>query len=171
MNNTQKPIKVILLGAGNRANVYSTVSLEDPDLFQVVGIVDPDPVRTEFMRERYSVAHENCFTSVEDLVKREKFADAVINGTMDAIHVETSIPVLEHGYDLLLEKPFAVNAEQVEELTKVAHRCGRKVYICHVLRYTPFYAAIKKHIMNGDIGKIVSIEMCEHVNYHHMVVS
>lgn len=171
MDNKQKPMKVILLGAGNRANVYSTVSLEDPDLFQVVGIVDPDPVRTEFMRERYSVAHENCFTSVEDLVKREKFADAVINGTMDAIHVETSIPVLEHGYDLLLEKPFAVNQEEVERLTEVAHRCGRKVYICHVLRYTPFFAAIKKHVMNGDIGKIVSIEMCEHVNYHHMVVS
>ena len=50
MDNKQKPMKVILLGAGNRANVYSTVSLEDPDLFQVVGIVDPDPVRTEFMR-------------------------------------------------------------------------------------------------------------------------
>ena len=167
----KRKIKVILVGAGNRANVYSSVSLEDKELFEVVGIVDPDPVRMEFMRERYSVKHENCFPYVEDLIKREKFADAVINGTMDDIHVETSIPVLRHGYDLLLEKPFAVNKEEVERLLSVARECGRKVYICHVLRYTPFYSSIKKNLMDGEIGKVISIEMCEHVNYNHMAVS
>ena len=63
------------------------------------------------MRERYSVPTENCFDDVSAFVKRDKFADAVINGTMDHLHVKTSIPVLEKGYDLLLEKPFAVNEE------------------------------------------------------------
>ena len=166
-----KKIRVILVGAGNRANLYASVSLREPDLFEVVGIVDPDPVRNKLMRERFKVPVENCFPYVSELVKREKFADAVINGTLDDIHVETSIPVLEHGYDLLLEKPFAVNSEEANRLLEVARKHGRKVYICHVLRYTPFYSAIKKHIMNGEIGKIISAELSEHVNYHHMAVS
>ena len=166
-----KKIKVILVGAGNRANVYASVSLKNPELFEVVGIVDPDPVRNKLMRERFNVPEENCFPYVSELIKREKFADAVINGTMDDIHVETSIPVLRHGYDLLLEKPFAVNDGEANKLFEVAKECGRKVYVCHVLRYTPFYSSIKKHLLNGDIGKIISIELCEHVNYHHMAVS
>lgn len=166
-----KKIKVILVGAGNRANIYASVSLKSPELFEVVGIVDPDTVRNKLMMERFNVPKENCFSYVSELIKREKFADAVINGTMDDIHVETSIPVLRHGYDLLLEKPFAVNAEEAKRLFEVAKECGRKVYICHVLRYTPFYSSIKKHLIDGEIGKIISIETCEHVNYHHMAVS
>lgn len=166
-----KQISVVLLGAGNRANIYASVALEYPEKMKVVGIVDPDPVRRELMRSRYDVSPENCFDDVSEFVKREKFADAVINGTMDHLHVPTSIPVLEKGYDLLLEKPFAVNETEMNELCEVAKKHGSKVVIGHVLRYTDFYCAIKKHILAGDIGKIISIETCEHVNYHHMAVS
>ena len=166
-----KQITVILLGAGNRADVYASVSIYHPDKIKVVGIVDPDPVRRELMRKKYNVTAENCYSDVSELVKREKFADAVINGTMDHLHVSTSIPVLEKGYDLLLEKPFAVNEEEMNELHEVAQREGRKVVIGHVLRYTDFYRAIKEHIISGEIGNIISIETCEHVNYHHMAVS
>ena len=167
-----KPIKVILVGAGNRAgNVYGSVALRAPEWMTVVGIVDPDPVRMRLMRERYQVPMENCFDDVSELIKREKFADAVINGTMDELHVQTAIPTLEKGYDLLLEKPFCINEEEMKQIVEVANRCKRKVFVCHVLRYAPFYSAIKKHLLNEEIGQIISIEMCEHVSYHHMAVS
>ena len=167
----QKQISVVLLGAGNRADVYASVSQESPEKLKVVGIVDPDPVRRELMRKKYNVSAENCFENVYDFVKIPKFADAVINGTMDHLHVKTSIPVLKAGYDLLLEKPFAVNEDEMNELLSVAKECGSRVVIGHVLRYTDFYSSIKKHIIAGEIGKLISIETCEHVNYHHMAVS
>ena len=169
MNN--KPLTAVLVGAGNRANVYASTSVDHPDKLRVVGIVDPDPVRREIMREKYGVPHENCFNDVAEFTAREKFADVVINGTMDHLHVPTSVPVLEKGYDLLLEKPFAVNEEEMEVLEKTAKKYGNKVVIGHVLRYTDYYTAIKKLVMSGEIGKIVSIEMCEHVNYHHTAVA
>ena len=171
MTKMDKMITVVLLGAGNRANVYASVSLEYPEKMKVVGIVDPDPVRRELMRERYNVPHENCFEDVSEFVQREKFADAVINGTMDHLHVPTSIPVLEKGYDMLLEKPFAVNEEEMNRLVETARKYGSKVVIGHVLRYTDFYRAIKNHVLSGEIGKIISIETCEHVSYHHMAAS
>ena len=167
----EKQIKVVLVGAGNRADVYASVSFEHPEKLKVVGIVDPDPVRRELMRARYDVPHENCFDSVEEFVKRDKLADAVINGTMDHLHVKTSIPVLEKGYDLLLEKPFAVSEAEISELSRVAETNGSRVVIGHVLRYTDFYGVIKRHVDAGEIGDIISIETCEHVNYHHMAVS
>ncbi len=166
-----KQISVVLLGAGNRADIYASVSIEHPEKMKVVGIVDPDPIRRELMRSKYNVSLDNCFENVDEFVKRDKFADAVINGTMDHLHVQTSIPVLKKGYDLLLEKPFAVNETEMNELREVAKKYNSKVVIGHVLRYTDFYRSIKDRVLSGEIGKIISIETCEHVNYHHMAVS
>jgi len=166
-----KQITAVMVGAGDRADVYANVAITNPEKLKIVGIVDPNPVRNKLMQEKYGVCDENCYSSVEEFVKREKFADCVINGTMDQDHVKTSIPVLKKGYDLLLEKPFAVSEQEVKDLCEAADKYGSRVVICHVLRYTEFYKAIKNHILNGDIGDVISIEQCEHVNYHHMAVS
>ena len=166
-----KQFNVVVMGIGNRGSVYANVSLDFPEKLKIVGIVDPDPIRTELMRKRYNVPKENCFVSVEEFIARDKFADAVFNCTMDHLHIKTSVPVLEKGYDLLLEKPFAVSEAEVHELSAVAKKCGRKVVICHVLRYTDFYSSIKKIIDSGEIGDIISIETCEHVNYHHLAAA
>ncbi|MBQ4258722.1 MAG: Gfo/Idh/MocA family oxidoreductase [Lachnospiraceae bacterium] len=163
-----KTIRIVLVGAGDRADVYAELALKKPEKMQVVGLVEPDVLRRGLMQEKYGVPEENCFSTVEEFVQREKFADAVINGTMDMLHVPTSVPVLEKGYDLLLEKPFCVNEEQLWELQKTAEKHGSKVMICHVLRYAPFYSAIKKHVMAGEIGDILSIQLTEYVSYHHM---
>jgi len=164
-------IKVVLVGAGDRADTYAGLALRKPEKMKVVGLVEPDMIRRRIMQDKYKVAEENCFDSVEEFVKREKFADAVINGTLDNLHVATTIPVLEKGYDVLLEKPFCVNEEEMWKLKETADRCGRKVMICHVLRYSPFYLSIKKKLLEGEIGKIISIQMTENVAYHHLGVS
>lgn len=166
-----KTIKVVLVGAGDRADVYAGLALEKPEKMQVVGLVEPDEVRRRIMQEKYNVPEENCFSSVEEFVQRDKFADAVINGTLDMLHVPTSVPVLEKGYDLLLEKPFCVSEEQLWKLQETAQRCGSKVMICHVLRYAPFYSSIKKQVMAGEIGDIISVQLTEHVSYHHLGVA
>lgn len=166
-----KQITAVIVGAGNRANIYASVSFEFPEKLKIVGIAEPDPKRRKFMQERFQVPDENCFESVEALCERERFADVVINGTMDKYHVETAIPTIEKGYHLLLEKPFALNEEEMNRLREAAMRNHVKVVICHVLRYTKFYRAIKEHLLRGDVGDIISIEMCEHVNYHHMAAS
>ena len=99
-----------------------------------------------------------------------RLADFAINGTMDHQHVETTIPLLEAGYDVLLEKPFATNETELWELAECARRTGRKVTICHVLRYTPFYRAIRREVLAGTIGDIINIQAVEHVSYHHVAV-
>ncbi|MBR5517920.1 MAG: Gfo/Idh/MocA family oxidoreductase, partial [Clostridia bacterium] len=76
-----RQIKVVMVGAGNRCNVYASYSLLKPELMKIVGIVDPDPVRTKIMSEKFNVPEENCFSTVEEFVAKDKFADAVINGT------------------------------------------------------------------------------------------
>ena len=42
--------------------------------------------------------------------------------------------------------------------------------ICHVLRYAPFYAAIRQQVIEGAIGDILNVQAAEHVSYHHVAV-
>lgn len=166
-----QPITAVIVGAGHRAFVYSKLALTDPDKLKIVGVADPDKIRQKKAMEMFGFPKENCFDSALELSKVSKFADAVINGTMDEQHVETSIPLLKKGYDMLLEKPFATNEKEMRELVSCVKENGNKVMICHVLRYTPFYLSIKERVASGEIGDIINIQTCEHVSYHHLSTS
>ncbi len=171
MDMAKKPVTAIILGAGHRAMAYADFSLAHPDLLKIVGVADLDEYRRKMVMEKFGFSEEFCFDSAEALSKAPKFADAVINGTMDEQHVETSIPLLEKGYDMLLEKPFAVNDEEMERLLNVVKKHNNKVIICHVLRYTPFYSTIKERIISGTIGEVINIQTVENVSYHHLSTS
>ena len=164
-------ITAVLVGLGHRGVGYATYADSHPDELQIVGIAEPDEVRRNRYAERFGVPPENCFENAESLAAVQQFADVAINGTMDEIHIETTLPLLEAGYDVLLEKPIAPDAEQLRLLEAAVERTERRVIICHVLRYAPFYAAIKERVVNGQIGDIMHIHTTENVSYHHMAVA
>lgn len=165
------PIPVIIVGMGERASIYAREALAHPDLFQIVGVADVDPRRIHVAQNMFDIPDDHCFSSVEELVSVPRFAAAAINGTMDQQHVPTSLPLLRHGYDLLLEKPFAINQKEADQLLQCAREYRRRVMICHVLRYTPFYLKIKEALINGEIGAVINIQMTEQVSFFHHSVS
>lgn len=166
-----KPITVVIVGAGHRSLLYASYAEKHPGELQVTGVVEPDPVRRELTAKQFGLDDNCCFETVEQLVNAPKIADAAINGTMDDLHVATTIPLLQAGYDVLLEKPIATSEENMLKLYQTAKEYGRTVMICHVLRYAPFYKAIREAVLSGEIGEVVNIQTAEHVSYHHMAVS
>ena len=164
------PVTAVIVGAGHRAVTYAAYSERRPDRLRIVGVADPSEPRRRRAAERFGVPGSRCFESAEELASRPRFADAAINGTMDQFHVPTSLPLLDAGYHLLLEKPFATGRDEMRALVAAADRSGSHVMVCHVLRYTPFYRAIKERVAAGEIGDVVSVQTVEHVSYHHMAV-
>ncbi len=162
-----KPTTAIIVGAGHRSLMYAEYAKLRPDLFQIVGVADPNPVRRKMVQEKFGFSDDMCFETAEELAARGKIADTIINGTMDEMHLPTSIPLLNLGYDMLLEKPFATCEEDAKAIQECARKNGVKVMVCHVLRYAPFYYAIKERLQTGEIGDILNIQAVEHVTYHH----
>ena len=166
----ESPLEAVIVGAGHRSLCYASLAKERPDLLRIVGVADPLERRRKQVAALYDLTQAQCWETAEELAAAPKTAGAVINGTMDQHHVPTSLPLLEAGYDILLEKPFATSETELRELVGVARRTGRTVMICHVLRYAPFYAAIRQRVADGQIGDIVNVQTTEHVSYHHMGV-
>ena len=163
-------VRAIIVGAGHRGLGAASYAKHRPEEFAITGVVDPSPLRRERAASLFDIPAEHCFSTVEELVAYPKCADVAINATMDSLHVPTSLPLLEAGYDILLEKPISTNIEDLLRLYEAARRLRRTVMIFHVLRYAPFYAAIRTRVAAGEIGDIISVQTVEHVSYHHMAV-
>lgn len=112
-------ITAVIVGCGDRATVYVEAAYELGG-FKVVAAVDPDPERRKYYHEKFGVEEGNLYSDMSDVLKQGKIADCVINGTMDKLHVETAVPFLEQGYDMLLEKPIATNEEGLLKIRDTA---------------------------------------------------
>ncbi|MBQ9879294.1 MAG: Gfo/Idh/MocA family oxidoreductase [Clostridia bacterium] len=164
----RSPVTAIIVGCGHRSLFYGQYALEHPEDMKIVGVADPDPVRRKIAKDRFSLPDSMLFGSSEELCARPRLADAIINGTMDRQHVPTSVPLLDLGYHMLLEKPFACDEDELKIIDEAVKRNRSRVMICHVLRYTPFYHSIKEHIAAGEIGDVISIQTNEYVSYDHI---
>ena len=164
-------LKAILVGCGDRTCVYSNYAVNEFKEVEVVAAVDPDNERLHYVHEHFNVPLDKCYSDIKEVLKQGKIADFVINGTMDSLHVSTSIPFLEQGYDMLLEKPITNNEKDLLKLVKVAKENNCKLMICHVLRFSPFYREVKRIILNGEIGNVLNIDTSERVGAYHSSVS
>jgi predicted dehydrogenase len=158
------------IGCGSRVQIYTQAARQLPDRYRVVAAADPNPARLDLMR-RLAPGGLRTFASDRDLFAAGRLADIVIIGTQDACHVQPCIEAMRLGYDVLLEKPIATDFAEVVRLEHEAARLGRRVLICHVLRYTPFYTKVKSLLESGAVGDIATVTATEGVAPFHQAHS
>lgn len=79
--------------------------------------------------------------------------DAVDVVLPNYLHAEVGVAALEHGKDVLLEKPMARTAEECNALIGAARRSGCVLSIGHELRLSAQWGRIKAMIDAGEIGE------------------
>ncbi|MBE6644077.1 MAG: Gfo/Idh/MocA family oxidoreductase [Ruminococcaceae bacterium] len=166
-----KIIKAACVGAGNRGIIYSNFAFTNSDKMKLIAVVDPNEFHRVDLAKKHGIPADMQFETVEDFVAKHPECDLVINATIDNIHYKTAKPLINAGYNVLLEKPITANVDELLELCRLADENKVSIFICHLLRYTPFYKNIKQHLLAGDIGKIVSIKMSEYVGVSHFIES
>ena len=166
-----KKLKLAVIGCGGRGLTYATLAGRMPDLYDVVAAADPNPARMERVRAASGNASFRAFTNDADILAQDKLADVMVIATQDSAHFAPAKAAMEKGYDILLEKPISTRPAEVLELSRLAERLGRRVLICHVLRYTPFYRKIREVVQSGAIGEIVTVNAVEATGPWHMAHS
>lgn len=167
-----KIVRIAIAGVGSRGkNAYGLELLNMKDRAKVVAVADIDPERLALAGDAHGVPNEMRFPSAEAMLAMPKLADAMLVCTQDRQHVPHAVAALKKGYDVMMEKPISPKLEDLQEITRVARENGRRVVVCHVLRYTPFFQTIKKTIDSGVLGEVVSIQALENVRYWHQAHS
>lgn len=161
-------MKLALIGAGQRGMIYSRHAYQSEE---IVAVIEPDVSRRKAAADEFQIPLEKQFASVDEFYRLGKICDAVIISSMDKDHYEQTMKALDLGYDILLEKPISPSPEESLRIQRKANETGRKVIVCHVLRYTNFFAEIKKIIDSNELGKIVTIQHNENIGNFHMAHS
>ncbi len=161
--------KIVVFGYGARGQIYSDFAKKHPEKFELVAIIENDISRIEKAKNNFNGV--KVFSDYKDFLNDSISAHIVVISTQDEQHKEHSIAMMKAGYDLLLEKPIANTKEDCEAIYKASKKYNRKVVVCHVLRYSPFYSTIKKIIDSGKIGEVISIHASENVGFYHQAHS
>ncbi len=164
-------MKIAVLGLGSRGGMYSDIIVEKHKDCEIVAICDYKEDRRRLAVEKYGVAPENVFANSDELFAKGKIADVLILASMDKDHYKQAVKALELGYDILLEKPMSPSEAECREIIATAEKYGRKIAVCHVLRYAPFYSVLKEIIDSGEIGEVVTVSQTESVGYWHQAHS
>jgi len=165
-----KKLTLAGIGCGSRTRTYLKLASAQPEKYQITAVADPVAVRMEQVKnnapeqDRESI---KFFANADELLKQPRLADIAVIGTQDDYHFEPCMRALELGYDVLLEKPIAKTLREALLLRNKATELGRRVAVCHVLRYTPFYRTIRQIIESGELGEIISYNANEGVEPFH----
>lgn len=149
-----RPLRFGILGAAKIA----PLALLDPAKLgneaRVVAVAARDEQRARRFAQEHAI--ERVLPSYQALVE-DPGIDVVYNPLPMNAHAEWSIKAMRAGKDVLCEKPFAANADQAQEMVRVAAETGRFLVEAFHYRYHPFFDRIVE-IVRGELGALKKLE-------------
>lgn len=152
-----KKLKVAIVGTGWIAGRHMEQYTKMPDV-EIVAAADLIPGKAEKFMSDWGYPDVPCYPSCHDMLENVKDLDAVSICTYNTQHAPCAIDALEHGVNVMLEKPFTVTLEEAIEVMKAEKKSGKVLSIGFQPRFNPNMQMIKKIVQSGELGKIYYIQ-------------
>ncbi|HLY20813.1 MAG TPA: Gfo/Idh/MocA family oxidoreductase [Bryobacteraceae bacterium] len=121
--------RIAVIGAGQFGQHHCRI-VRQSGRAELTAVVDTDPARAE----------------IGDFRQLEGKVDAAIVATPTSAHTEIGCWLLEHGIDVLVEKPMAPDVEAADRLIAAAERSGRILQAGHLERFNPAVMALEGRV-------------------------
>ncbi|QLG60392.1 Gfo/Idh/MocA family protein [Halorarum salinum] len=140
---SEEPLRAGVIGVGsmgqNHARVYDEIRPTT-----LAGVFDVDDGRAETVARE----HGTAAMSLPDLFEA---VDVVSVAVPTEYHFEMAREAIEHGVDVLVEKPFVATPDEGEELLALAERAGVTVQVGHIERFNPAVVALREFVDDLDV--------------------
>jgi scyllo-inositol 2-dehydrogenase (NADP+) len=151
-------IKTAILGYGRSGSTLHADPLEGlSDLFEVTAVCDIDPQAREKARARF-----NCpvYDDYHAMLNTEAL-DLVVIVTRSDQHCAMTCDCLRGGVNVLVTKPWAVNAGEAERMIAAAKESGRQLLPWLPARWGCDLARLKELLASGIIGDVFMVRRRE----------
>ena len=153
-----KKLRVAVIGQGRSGrSIHGAFYLSEANtLFEVACVVDAD--------EHRRALAANDFPSAAVLGDyRELFGrtdvDLVVNASYSEMHYPITKDLLEHGFNVLCEKPFGRDRAECETLMGIAQEKNLVLAVFHNTQEAPFYLHALETVRSGKLGEIKQISI------------
>jgi predicted dehydrogenase len=152
----EKILNIGIIGAGSRGILAFGENISKRDDANVVALCDPNTVRMESVSEKLE-GEQRFYTSDVEMLRNEKL-DAVIITSPDYFHEQNAVNALNHGVNVLLDKPLATTVKGCKNIIAAAEKAGKVVMIGFNLRHNLVLKRLKDIVEKGTLGRIFLIE-------------
>ncbi len=151
-----KKLNVALIGYGRSGrDIHGRHFHVDTDRFKVVAVVDNLEIRRKMAAEEFGC---DTYEDYKELFGRTDI-DLVVNASFSHMHAPITIDLLDHGFNVLVEKPCAKTADDVQAMMDAAEKNGKMFAIFQQSRFAPYFEKVKSVIDSGVLGRIVQISI------------
>ena len=146
-------VRIGVIGLGWFGEVHCDAIQATPGL-ELAGLCTRTESRLKDLGRKYGVGVLE--TDYRALLGRSDL-DAVSIVTMWDQHTEPTLAALAAGKHVFLEKPMASTVEDCARIVAAAEAAPGFLMVGHICRFNPRYAAAKREIEAGNIGRIVAL--------------
>jgi UDP-N-acetyl-2-amino-2-deoxyglucuronate dehydrogenase len=147
-----KKLRVAIIGCGRISVSYLDAFEKLKDEIEVVAAVDLCPDRAH----AFAVHFPGCqaLTSLDEIYPLR--VDVLHVALPHDLHAPISIQALEHGINVLTEKPMALTSADADRMIATAKETKLKFGCIFQTRYNESVMTLKKMALAGDFGTLVS---------------
>ena len=146
--------KLGFIGFGGMAGGHHYYTAKRDDIpFEPVAVFDIDPAR----RADAEAKGMKAYDSLDAFLEAGGY-DLVLVATANNYHCEMACRAMEAGYNVMVEKPAAMTADELQRMIDTSERCGKLFTVHQNRRWDGDYLKIRKAIEEGYVGKPYMIE-------------
>lgn len=150
-----------LIGAGQYTMGTLLPALKKVDLpFRLVGIATASGSSGRHAADKFGFDY--CTTDYSELLNNEDI-DAVLITTRHNLHARMTAEALEAGKDVFVEKPLAMNIDELARLVSVANGSSGRIMVGLNRRFSPFIVRAKE--LFGPVSEPVVINCRVNAGY------
>lgn len=162
----KRKLRMGMVGGGKDAfigAVHRTAAFMDGKIELVCGAFSIDPEISRQSAEELFVAPDRLYANYEEMILREsqlpegERMDFLTVVTPNFLHFAPAKMALEHGFDVVIEKPMTVTLDEAKELKAVVEKTGRTLCLTHTYSGYPMVKQAKAMVNEGHFGKIRKI--------------
>ena len=153
-----KKLKLAVIGQGRSGkNIHGKYYTSERNEYYTVGYVVE---RDEHLRNIAKEIYPGCETLTEYTeLFAKKDIDLVVNASYSETHYSITKDLLEHGFNVLTEKPFARNVYECKTLIETAKAHGVVLAVFQNTQMAPFYLDALKKAYDGTLGDVKQISI------------
>lgn len=151
-------IKTAILGYGRNGSTMHAGAVETLPEFTMAAVCDIDPEAQEKAAERFGCP---VYADYREMLAGEDL-DLVVIVTRSCQHAPMAVDALNAGKNVMVTKPWALNAEQALGMMAAAEKNNRLLLPWLPARTACDLARLKQIVASGAIGKVFQIRRSEY---------
>lgn len=154
MSETTKPLKTAIVGYGQSGELSHAYGIRKNSELKIVAICDLSPERRDYARQTLGCA---AYSDHRELLHSHPDLDLAAVITRSDTHCDLTCDLLAAGINVLVTKPWAVNASEAEQMILAEKSSGKRIFPWVPMYWSPEFTTIEKLVQEEAIGRVFTI--------------